>query len=203
MNNNQSKKMFDRTNSFLISSNQVSQISNEEIVKRLVKGLLFCRVTYTKAFNAIYDNIENLTKVEFVKVTVNRMEDTLFKLDFEKVTSLNELAKSYFIIYDVNAAIAAFLYKETYSNLSINAFFYRCSYIGFMSGISGKVTLPLTPKIITIPDEDTLETLRDEYERKQEEAMNIELPANYVVETTEDAGYNLLPDNVEEAIIVE
>ena len=203
MNNNQSKKMFDRTNSFLISSNQVSQISNEEIVKRLVKGLLFCRVTYTKAFNAIYDNIENLTKVEFVKVTVNRMEDTMFKLDFEKVTSLNELAKSYFIIYDVNAAIAAFIYKETYSNLSINAFFYRCSYIGFMSGISGKVTLPLTPKIITIPDEDTLETLRDEYERKQEEAMNIELPANYVVETTEDAGYNLLPDNVEEAIIVE
>ena len=203
MNNNQSKKMFDRTNSFLISSNQVSQSSNEEIVKRLVKGLLFCRVTYTKAFNAIYDNIENLTKVEFVKVTVNRMEDTMFKLDFEKVTSLNELAKSYFIIHDVNTAIAAFIYKETYSNLSINAFFYRCSYIGFMSGISGKVTLPLTPKIITIPDEDTLETLRDEYERKQEEAMNIELPANYVVETTEDAGYNLLPDNVEEAIIVE
>ena len=203
MNNNQSKKMFDRTNSFLISSNQVSQISNEEIVKRLVKGLLFCRVTYTKAFNAIYDNIENLTKVEFVKVTVNRMEDTMFKLDFEKVTSLNELAKSYFIIHDVNTAIAAFIYKETYSNLSINAFFYRCSYIGFMSGISGKVTLPLTPKIITIPDEDTLETLRDEYERKQEEAMNLELPANYVVETTEDAGYNLLPDNVEEAIIVE
>ena len=203
MNNNQSKKMFDRTNSFLISSNQVSQISNEEIVKRLVKGLLFCRVTYTKAFNAIYDNIENLTKVEFVKVTVNRMEDTMFKLDFEKVTSLNELAKSYFIIHDVNTAIAAFIYTETYSNLSINAFFYRCSYIGFMSGISGKVTLPLTPKIITIPDEDTLETLRDEYERKQEEAMNIELPANYVVETTEDAGYNLLPDNVEEAIIVE
>ena len=131
------------------------------------------------------------------------MEDTLFKLDFEKVTSLNELAKSYFIIYDVNAAIAAFLYKETYSNLSINAFFYRCSYIGFMSDISGKVTLPLNPKIITIPDEETLEALRDEYERKQEEAMNIDLPADYVVETTEDAGYNLLPDNVEEAIIVE
>lgn len=39
--------------------------------------------------------------------------------------------------------------------------------------------------------------------RKQEEAMNIDLPADYVVETTEDAGYNLLPDNVEEAIIVE
>jgi len=33
--------------------------------------------------------------------------------------------------------------------------------------------------------------------------MNIDLPADYVVETTEDAGYNLLPDNVEEAIIVE
>ncbi|RJU70415.1 hypothetical protein DW699_19040 [Bacteroides sp. AM26-2] len=201
MNNNEYKKMFDRTNSFLISVNQVSQISNEEIVKRLVKGLLFCKVTYTKAFNAIYDNIENLTKVEFVKVTVNRMEDTLFKLDFEKVTSLNELAKSYFIIHDVNTAIAAFIYKETYSNLSINAFFYRCS--GFMSDISGKVTLPLNPKIITIPDEETLEALRDEYERKQEEAMNIDLPADYVVETTEDAGYNLLPDNVEEAIIVE
>ena len=177
-----SKKMFDRTNSFLISVNQVSKISNEEIVKRLVKGLLFCKVTYTKAFNAIYDNIENLTKVEFVKVTVNRMEDTMFKLDFEKVTSLNELAKSYFIIHDVNTAIAAFIYKETYSYLSINA---------------------LTPKIITIPDEDTLETLRDEYERKQEEAMNIDLPTDYVVEATEDAGYNLLPDNVEEAIIVE
>lgn len=196
-----SGRMFDRTNSFIISANMVSQISNEEIVKRLVKGLLFCKVTYTKAFNAIYDNIENLTKVEFVKVTVNRMEDTLFKLDFEKVTSLNELAKSYFIIHDVNTAIAAFIYKETYSNLSINAFFYRCS--GFMSDISGKVTLPLNPKIITIPDEETLEALRDEYERKQEEAMNIDLPAAYVVETTEDAGYNLLPDNVEEAIIVE
>lgn len=196
-----SGRMFDRTNSFIISANMVSQISNEEIVKRLVKGLLFCKVTYTKAFNAIYDNIENLTKVEFVKVTVNRMEDTLFKLDFEKVTSLNELAKSYFIIHDVNTAIAAFIYKETYSNLSINAFFYRCS--GFMSDISGKVTLPLNPKIITIPDEETLEALRDEYERKQEEAMNIDLPADYVVETTEDAGYNLLPDNVEEAIIVE
>lgn len=200
-NNEQSRRMFDRTNSFIISANMVSQISNEEIVKRLVKGLLFCKVTYTKAFNAIYDNIENLTKVEFVKVTVNRMEDTLFKLDFEKVTSLNELAKSYFIIHDVNTAIAAFIYKETYSNLSINAFFYRCS--GFMSDISGKVTLPLNPKIITIPDEETLEALRDEYERKQEEAMNIDLPAAYVVETTEDAGYNLLPDNVEEAIIVE
>lgn len=202
-NNKQSRRMFDRTNSFIISANMLSQISNEEIVKLLVKGFLFCRVTYTKAFNAIYDNIENLTKVEFVKVTVNRMEDTMFKLDFEKVTSLNELAKSYFIIHDVNTAIAAFIYKETYSYLSINAFFYRCSYIGFMSDISGKVTLPLTPKIITIPDEDTLETLRDEYERKQEEAINIDLPTDYVVEATEDAGYNLLPDNVEEAIIVE
>lgn len=202
-NNKQSRRMFDRTNSFIISANMLSQISNEEIVKLLVKGFLFCRVTYTKAFNAIYDNIENLTKVEFVKVTVNRMEDTMFKLDFEKVTSLNELAKSYFIIHDVNTAIAAFIYKETYSYLSINAFFYRCSYIGFMSDISGKVTLPLTPKIITIPDEDTLETLRDEYERKHEEAMNIDLPTDYVVEATEDAGYNLLPDNVEEAIIVE
>ena len=202
-NNKQSRRMFDRTNSFIISANMLSQISNEEIVKLLVKGFLFCRVTYTKAFNAIYDNIENLTEVEFVKVTVNRMEDTMFKLDFEKVTSLNELAKSYFIIHDVNTAIAAFIYKETYSYLSINAFFYRCSYIGFMSDISGKVTLPLTPKIITIPDEDTLETLRDEYERKQEEAMNIDLPTDYVVEATEDAGYNLLPDNVEEAIIVE
>ena len=201
--NKQSRRMFDRTNSFIISANMLSQISNEEIVKLLVKGFLFCRVTYTKAFNAIYDNIENLTKVEFVKVTVNRMEDTMFKLDFEKVTSLNELAKSYFIIHDVNTAIAAFIYKETYSYLSINAFFYRCSYIGFMSDISGKVTLPLTPKIITIPDEDTLETLRDEYERKQEEARNIDLPTDYVVEATEDAGYNLLPDNVEEAIIVE
>lgn len=200
-NSEQARRMFDRTNSFIISANMVSKISNEEIVKRLVKGLLFCKITYTKAFNAIYDNIENLTKVEFVKVTVNRMEDTLFKLDFEKVTSLNELAKSYFIIHDVNTAIAAFIYKETYSNLSINAFFYRCS--GFMSDISGKVTLPLNPKIITIPDEETLEALRDEYERKQEEAMNIDLPADYVVETTEDAGYNLLPDNVEEAIIVE
>ena len=151
-NSEQARRMFDRTNSFIISANMVSKISNEEIVKRLVKGLLFCKVTYTKAFNAIYDNIENLTKVEFVKVTVNRMEDTLFKLDFEKVTSLNELAKSYFIIHDVNTAIAAFIYKETYFNLSINAFFYRCSYIGFMSDISGKVTLPLNPKIITIPD---------------------------------------------------
>ena len=202
-NNKQSRRMFDRTNSFIISANMLSQISNEEIVKLLVKGFLFCRVTYTKAFNAIYDNIENLTKVEFVKVTVNRMEDTLFKLDFEKVTSLNELAKSYFIIHDVNTAIAAFIYKETYSYLSINAFFYRCSYIGFMSDISGKVTLPLNPKIITIPDEETLETLQDEYYCKQEEAMNIDLPTDYVVETTEDAGYNLLPDNVEEAIIVE
>lgn len=201
--NNQSKKMFDRTNSFVISANMVTQISNEEIVKCLVKGLLFCRVAYTKAFNAISDNIENLTKVEFVKVTVNKMGDTFFKLDFEKVTSLNELAKSYFIIHDVNTAIAAFIYKETYSNLSINAFFYRCSYIGFMSDISGKVTLPLTPKIITIPDEETLETLREEYYRKQEEAMNIDFPTDYVVEATEDAGYNLLLDDVEEAIIVE
>ena len=179
-NSEQARRMFDRTNSFIISANMVSQISNEEIVKRLVKGLLFCKVTYTKAFNAIYDNIENLTKVEFVKVTVNRMEDTLFKLDFEKVTSLNELAKSYFIIHDVNTAIAAFIYKDTYSYLSINAFFYRCSYIGFMSDISGKVALPLNPKIITIPDEETLEALRDEYERKQEEAMNIDLPAAFV-----------------------
>lgn len=172
-NSEQARRMFDRTNSFIISANMVSKISNEEIVKRLVKGLLFCKVTYTKAFNAIYDNIENLTKVEFVKVTVNRMEDTLFKLDFEKVTSLNELAKSYFIIHDVNTAIAAFIYKETYFNLSINAFFYRCSYIGFMSDISGKVTLPLNPKIITIPDEETLEALRDEYERKQEPKFSL------------------------------
>ena len=49
--------MFDRTNSFIISANMLSQISNEEIVKLLVKGFLFCRVTYTKAFNAKYYNI--------------------------------------------------------------------------------------------------------------------------------------------------
>ncbi len=30
--NNQSKKMFDRTNSFIISANMVSQISNEEML---------------------------------------------------------------------------------------------------------------------------------------------------------------------------
>lgn len=197
------KKMFDRTNSFVISANMVSKISNKEIVNHLVERSFYNKIRFAKAFDAVRDNIENLTKVEFVKVTVNRMEDTIFKLDFEKIASLNELAKSYFIIHDVNTAIAAFIYKETYSNLSINAFFYRCSYIGFMSDISGKVTLPLNPKIITIPDEETLEALRDEYERKQEEAMNIDLPADYVVETTEDAGYNLLPDNVEEAIIVE
>ena len=33
--------------------------------------------------------------------------------------------------------------------------------------------------------------------------MNIDMPTDYVVEATEDAGYNLLPDDVEEAIIVE
>lgn len=200
---NLSKKMFDRTNSFVISANMVSQISNEEIVKRLVKGFLFCKVTFTKAFNAICDNIENLTKVEFIKVTVNRMGDTFFKLDFEKVTSLNELAKSYFIINDVNAAIVAFIYKATYSNLSINSFFYRYGYVYSISGMTGTVTLPLIPKIITIPDEDTLEALRDEYYCKQEEAMNIDIPTDYVVEATEDAGYNLLPNDVEEAIIVD
>lgn len=195
--------MFDRTNSFIISANMLSQISNEEIVKLLVKGFLFCRVTYTKAFNAIYDNIENLTKVEFVKVTVNRMEDTMFKLDFEKIASLNELAKSYFIVNGVNAAIAAFICKAIHPNISINYLFIRESYIHSISGMIGAATLPLIPKIITIPDEETLETLQDEYYCKQEEAMNIDIPTDYVVKTTEDAGYNLLPDDVEEAIIVD
>ena len=40
-NSEQARRMFDRTNSFIISANMVSKISNEEIVKRLVKGLLF------------------------------------------------------------------------------------------------------------------------------------------------------------------
>ena len=200
--NESSRRMFDRTNSFIIASNQVSKISNEEIVKHLVEGLLFCRVIYSKAFDAICDNIENLTKVEFVKVTVNRMEDTSFKLDFEKVTSLNELAKSYFIIYDVNTAIAAYICKATNSNLSINPIFRRLSYINHLLDIIGKETLPLNPKIITIPDEETLDTLRDEYDRKQKEAMNIDL-TGYVAESTEDVRYNLLSDDVEESIIVE
>lgn len=39
-NREQARRMFDRTNSFLISVNQVSKISNEEIVKRFSKGTL-------------------------------------------------------------------------------------------------------------------------------------------------------------------
>lgn len=200
---NLSGRMFDRTNSFVISANMVSKISNKEIVNHLVERSFYNKITFTKAFNAVRDNIENLTKVEFVKVTVNRMEDTMFKLDFEKITSLNELAKSYFIINGVNAAIAAFICKAIHPNISINYLFIRESYIHSISGMIGATTLPLIPKIITIPDEETLETLQDEYYCKQEEAMNIDIPTDYVVETTEDAGYNLLPDNVEEAIIVE
>lgn len=200
---NLSGRMFDRTNSFVISANMVSKISNKEIVNHLVERSFYNKITFTKAFNAVRDNIENLTKVEFVKVTVNRMEDTMFKLDFEKITSLNELAKSYFIINGVNAAIAAFICKAIHPNISINYLFIRESYIHSISGMIGAATLPLIPKIITIPDEETLETLQDEYYCKQEEAMNIDIPTDYVVETTEDAGYNLLPDNVEEAIIVE
>lgn len=197
------RRMFDRTNSFVISANMLSKISNKEIVNHLVESSFYNKITFTKAFNAVRDNIENLTKVEFVKVTVNRMEDTMFKLDFEKITSLNELAKSYFIINGVNAAIAAFICKAIHPNISINYLFIRESYIHSISGMIGAATLPLIPKIITIPDEETLETLQDEYYCKQEEAMNIDIPTDYVVETTEDAGYNLLPDNVEEAIIVE
>lgn len=195
--------MFDRTNSFVISANMVSKISNKEIVNHLVESSFYNKITFTKAFNAVRDNIENLTKVEFVKVTVNRMEDTMFKLDFEKITSLNELAKSYFIVNGVNAAIAAFICKAIHPNISINYLFIRESYIHSISGMIGAATLPLIPKIITIPDEETLETLQDEYYCKQEEAMNIDMPTDYVVEATEDAGYNLLPDDVEEAIIVE
>lgn len=200
---NLSGRMFDRTNSFVISANMVSKISNKEIVNHLVESSFYNKITFTKAFNAVRDNIENLTKVEFVKVTVNRMEDTMFKLDFEKITSLNELAKSYFIVNGVNAAIAAFICKAIHPNISINYLFIRESYIHSISGMIGAATLPLIPKIITIPDEETLETLQDEYYCKQEEAMNIDIPTDYVVKTTEDAGYNLLPDDVEEAIIVD
>lgn len=181
----------------------VSKISNKEIVNHLVESSFYNKITFTKAFNAVRDNIENLTKVEFVKVTVNRMEDTMFKLDFEKITSLNELAKSYFIVNGVNAAIAAFICKAIHSNISINYLFIRESYIHSISGMIGAATLPLIPKIITIPDEETLETLQDEYYCKQEEAMNIDIPTDYVVKTPEDAGNNLLPDDVEEAIIVD
>lgn len=198
-----SKKMFDRTNSFVISANMVSKISNKEIVNHLVEDSLYNKIRFAKAFDAVRDNIENLTKVEFVKVTVNRMEDTMFKLDFEKITSLNELAKSYFIINGVNAAIVAFICKAIHPNISINYLFIRESYIHSISGMIGATTLPLIPKIITIPDEETLETLQDEYYCKQEEAMNIDIPTDYVVEATEDTGYNLLLDDVEEAIIVE
>lgn len=198
-----SERMFDRTNSFIISANMVSKISNKEIVNHLVESSFYNKITFTKAFNAVRDNIENLTKVEFVKVTVNRMEDTMFKLDFEKITSLNELAKSYFIINGVNAAIAAFICKAIHPYISINYLFIRESYIHSISGMIGAATLPLIPKIITIPDEETLETLQDEYYCKQEEAMNIDIPTDYVVEATEDAGYNPLPDDAEEAIIVE
>lgn len=127
----------------------------------------------------------------------------MFKLDFEKITSLNELAKSYFIINGVNAAIVAFICKAIRPNISINYLFIRESYIHSISGMIGATTLPLIPKIITIPDGDALEALQDEYYCRQEEAMNIDIPTDYVVETTEDAGYNLLLDDVEEAIIVE
>lgn len=200
---NLSGRMFDRTNSFVISANMVSKISNKEIVNHLVERSFYNKIRFAKAFDAVCDNIENLTKVEFVKVTVNRMEDTIFKLDFEKITSLNELAKSYFIVNGVNAAIAAFICKAIHPNISINYLFIRESYIHSISGMIGAATLPLIPKIITIPDEETLETLQDEYYCKQEEAMNIDMPTDYVVEATEDAGYNPLPDDVEEAIIVE
>lgn len=200
---NLSERMFDRTNSFIISANMVSKISNKEVVKHLVKDFFHFRVTFTKAFDAVRDGVTNLTKVEFVKVTFNKVNETHFKLDLERVTSLNELAKSYFIINDVNAAIAALICKAAHPNISINSFFYRCGYIDSMSGMMGAATLPLTPKTITLPDEDTLEALREEYYRKWEEAMNIDIPTDYVVEATEDAGYKFLPDDVEDAIIVE
>lgn len=43
-NREQARRMFDRTNSFLISVNQVSKISNEEIVKRLVRDSYFVKL---------------------------------------------------------------------------------------------------------------------------------------------------------------
>lgn len=198
-----SGRMFDRTNSFVTSVNMVSNISNKEIVNHLVENSFYNKIRFAKAFDAVCDNIENLTKVEFIKVIVNRMEDTMFKLDFERITSLKELAKSHFIINGVNAAIVAFIYKAIHPNLSINHLFIRESYIHSISEIIGATTLPLVPKIgattfplipkiITIPDEETLETLQDEYYCKQEETMNIDIPTDYVVESTEDAGYTLV-----------
>ena len=186
-----SERMFDRINSFVISADMVSKISNKEVISRLVKDFFNNKITFAKAFDVVCDDIANLTQVEFVKVTFSEIDKTHFRLNLERVTSLSDLAKSYFIINDVNAAIAAFIYKAIHPNILINGLFNRRNYIHSISGMIGATTLPLIPKIITIPNEDTLIALRDEYDRKKEEAMNIDIPTDYVVEATEDAGNNL------------
>ena len=186
-----SERMFDRINSFVISADMVSKISNKEVISRLVKDFFNNKITFAKAFDVVCDDIANLTQVEFVKVTFSEIDKTHFSLNLERVTSLSDLAKSYFIINDVNAAIAAFIYKAIHPNILINGLFNRRNYIHSISGMIGATTLPLIPKIITIPNEDTLIALRDEYDRKKEEAMNIDIPTDYVVEATEDAGNNL------------
>lgn len=75
---------------------------------------------------------------------------------------------------------------------------------------SVKSPLVSSPITILIPNEDKLNSLRDEYSIRNEDIYSVEIPlqdysqnnANEVV-PTEDAGHLIIASNVEDATIIE
>lgn len=185
----------------------LSTISNQLIVKYLVDYGNTWSVTHINPLVAVKAKIAELDKFDLVKVTFIRINETEFQLVFKRVRSYMDLLESYCIVKNINAFIAGLIDKTIYGS-SIASRVHESEF--FFEKQSVKSPLVSSPITILIPNEDKLNSLRDEYSIRNEDIYSVEIPlqdysqnnANEVV-PTEDAGHLIIASNVEDATIIE
>ncbi|MBV4088411.1 hypothetical protein KSZ02_08450 [Bacteroides thetaiotaomicron] len=201
------EKGFEKSNFFITSYEMLSTISNQLIVKYLVDYGNTWSVTHINPLVAVKAKIAELDKFDLVKVTFIRINETEFQLVFKRVRSYMDLLESYCIVKNINAFIAGLIDKTIYGS-SIASRVHESEF--FFEKQSVKSPLVSSPITILIPNEDKLNSLRDEYSIRNEDIYSVEIPlqdysqnnANEVV-PTEDAGHLIIASNVEDATIIE
>lgn len=201
------EKEYEKTNSFITSYEMLSTISNQLIVKYLVDYGNTWSAVHCNPIVAVRGNVAELAQFNLVKVTFIRINETEFQLIFKMVWDLIDLMKlSYCIVNNINAFIAGLIDKTIYG-FSLNSRVHDSGF--FFEKQSVKSPLVSSPITILIPNEDKLNSLRDEYSIRNEDIYSVEIPlqdysqnnANEVV-PTEDAGHLIIASNVEDATII-
>lgn len=202
------EKEYEKTNSFITSYDMLSTISNQLIVKYLVDYGNTWSASHISPLVAVKAKIAELDKFDLVKVTFIRISETEFQLVFKRIRELIDFIDlSYCIVKNINAFIAGLIDKTIYGSSIASRVHDSVLFFEKQSVKSPLVSSPIT---ILIPNEDKLNSLRDEYSIRNEDIYSVEIPlqdysqnnANEVV-STEDAGNLIVASDVENTTIIE